>query len=129
MRAPAREHGSAGRLPLPSPGASRPDATEPRRRGTATAMSCTLPRWRTEMADDTRPVSDLLAYKAMLVATRRRLVALGVHGNKNAVRAPGAAYEAAIGPSTSRSAEVRALQDDIDAVNRAIRDEQHDAAG
>lgn len=61
----------------------------------------------------------------MLVAARRRLVSLGVHGNKNQVRAPGAAYEMSIGPNTSRSAEIRALQDDIDAVNRAIQDEDN----
>ena len=74
--------------------------------------------------DETRQaIADLQAYKTMLVAARRRLVSLGVHGNKNQVRAPGAAYEMAIGPNTSRSAEIRALQDDIDAVNRAIQDE------
>ena len=69
-------------------------------------------------------IEDLQAYKTMLVAARRRMISVGVHGNKNATRAPGAAYEAAVGPSTSRSAEIRALQDDIDAVNRAILDEQ-----
>ncbi len=52
---------------------------------------------------------------------------MGADHNKNAVRAPGAAYEAAVGPTTSRSGEVRAMQDDIDAVNRAIRDEQAEA--
>lgn len=76
------------------------------------------------MAEDPQPVADLKAYRAMLVSARRRLVALGVHGNKNAVRAPGAPYEPAVGPTISRSTEVRALQDDIDAINRAIRDEQ-----
>ena len=78
------------------------------------------------MDDRTQAIADLQAYKAMLVANRRRLIALGVHGNKNAVRVPGAPYEAAIGPSTSRSAEVRALQDDIDAINRAVLDEQRE---
>ena len=81
------------------------------------------------MDERSQAISDLQAYKAMLTATRRRLVALGVHGNKNAVRAPGAPYEAAIGPNTSRSAEVRAIQDDIDAINRAILDEQHEPVG
>ena len=79
------------------------------------------------MDERTRAIADLQAYKGLLVATRRKLVALGVHGNKNAVRAPGAPYEAAVGPSTSRSAEIRALQDDIEAINRAIRDEQHES--
>ena len=69
-------------------------------------------------------IADLHAYKAMLVTTRRRLVALGVHGNKNQVRTPGAAYEMSVGPNTTRSAEIRALQDDIDATDRAIRDER-----
>ncbi len=76
------------------------------------------------MDEREQAIADLLAYKTMLVTARRRLVALGVHGNKNQVRMPGAPYEAAIGPSTSKSAEVRALQDDIDAVNRAIADER-----
>lgn len=77
------------------------------------------------MDEAEQAVADLQAYRAMLVAARRRMVALGVHGNKNAVRAPGAPYEAAVGPSIAKSAEVRALQDDIDALDRAIRDEQH----
>ena len=64
----------------------------------------------------------------MLVAARRRLVALGVHGNKNAVRAPGAPYEPAVGPTTARSGDVRALQDDIDAISRAIHDEHGELA-
>ena len=80
------------------------------------------------MDERAQAIADLQAYRAMLVATRRKLVALGVHGNKNTVRAAGAPYEAAVGPTTSRSAEVRALQDDIDAVNRAIRDEQAEMA-
>ena len=79
---------------------------------------------RDQMDERAQAIADLQAYRSMLVTTRRKLIALGVHGNKNAIRAPGAAYEAAIGPSTSRSAEFRALQDDIDAVNRAILDEQ-----
>ena len=77
------------------------------------------------MDETQNPIADLLAYKAMLVTARRRLVSLGVHGNKNQVRAPGAAYEMSVGPNTSRSAEIRALQDDIDAVDRALRDEGH----
>ena len=80
------------------------------------------------MNERAEAIADLQAYRTMLVTTRRKLIALGVHGNKSTARAPGAAYEVAIGPSTSRSAEVRALQDDIDAVNRAIRDEQHEPA-
>ena len=76
------------------------------------------------MNEAEQAIADLRTYRDMLVTARRRLVALGVHGNKNAVRAPGAPYEAALGPSTSRSAEVRAIQDDIDAINRAILDEQ-----
>ena len=78
------------------------------------------------MDDRAQAVADLQAYKAMLTAARRRLVALGVYGNKNAVRAPAAPYEVAMGPSTSRSADVRALQDDIDATDRAILDERHE---
>ena len=77
------------------------------------------------MDETEKAVEDLRTYKTMLVAARRRLVAFGVHGNRNAVREPGAPYQAAIGPSISRSAEVRALQDDIDAVNRAMMDEQN----
>lgn len=80
------------------------------------------------MDNRAQAIADLQAYKAMLVTTRRKLVALGVHGNKDAVRAPGAPYEAAIGPSTSRSAEVKALQDEIDAINRAVRDERQEAS-
>ncbi len=70
-------------------------------------------------------IEDLQAYKTMLVAARRRMISVGVHGNKNATRAPGAAYAAAVGPNITRSEEVKALQDDIDAVNRAILDEQN----
>jgi hypothetical protein len=81
------------------------------------------------MDETQNPIADLLAYKAMLVTARRRLVSLGVHGNKNQVRAPGAAYEMSVGPNTSRSAEIRTLQDDIDAVNRALQDEGHAPAG
>ncbi len=69
-------------------------------------------------------IEDLQAYKTMLVAARRRMISVGVHGNKNATRAPGTAYEAAVGPNITRSEEVKALQDDIDAINRAILDEQ-----
>ncbi|RYB05733.1 hypothetical protein [Lichenibacterium ramalinae] len=76
------------------------------------------------MDDAEQAIADLQAYKSMLVATRRRLVALGVHGNKNQVRAPGAAYEMSVGPNTSKSGDIRALQDEIDAVNRAIVDER-----
>ncbi len=76
------------------------------------------------MDEAEQAVADLQAYRAMLVATRRRLVALGVHGNKNAPKVPGAAYEMSVGPHTSRSTEIRAIQDDIDAMSRAIRDEQ-----
>lgn len=79
------------------------------------------------MGEAEQAIADLRAYKAMLVTARRRLVALGVHGNKNAVRTPGAPYEPAVGPSTAKSTEVRALQDDIDAINRAILDEQDGA--
>ena len=79
------------------------------------------------MNERAQAIADLETYRAMLVTARRKLVSVGVHGNKNAVRAPGAAYEAAVGPTTSRSGEVRAMQDDIDAVNRAIRDEQAEA--
>ena len=76
------------------------------------------------MDETEQAIADLRAYKDMLVSARRRLVALGVHGNKNLVRAPGAAYEVAVGPSTARSAEMRAIQDDIDAIDRAVRDER-----
>ncbi len=69
-------------------------------------------------------IEDLQAYKTMLVGARRRMISVGVHGNKNATRAPGAAYAAAVGPNITRSEEVKALQGDIDAVNRAILDEQ-----
>ena len=78
------------------------------------------------MDERTRAIADLQAYRLILVSARRKLVALGVHGNKNAARAPGMPYEAAIGPSASRSADIRALQDDIEAIDRAIRDEQHE---
>ncbi len=80
------------------------------------------------MSETEQAIADLEAYKAMLVTARRRLVALGVHGNRNAPKVPGAAYEMSVGPSTSKSAEVRALQDDTDAVNRAIADERQAAS-
>ena len=80
------------------------------------------------MDEAEQAIADLKAYRALLVAARRRLVALGVHGNKNAIRAPGAPYEPAIGPSIGKSAELRALQDDVDAVSRAIRDEHGELA-
>lgn len=76
------------------------------------------------MDEAEQAIADLQTYRSMLVAARRRLVALGVHGNKNVVRVPGAPYEPAVGPSIAKSAEVRALQDDIDALDRAIRDER-----
>jgi len=69
-------------------------------------------------------LKDWLTGKTMLVAARRRMISVGVHGNKNATRAPGAAYAAAVGPNITRSEEVKALQGDIDAVNRAILDER-----
>jgi hypothetical protein len=76
------------------------------------------------MDETEQAIVDLQAYRAMLVAARRKLVSLGVTGNKNQVRAPGAAYEMSVGPNIARSAEIRTLQDDIDAVNRAIQDER-----
>ena len=79
------------------------------------------------MDETEQAIADLQAYKLMLVAARRRLVALGVHGNRNAPRVAGAAYEMSVGAHTSKSPEIRALQDDIDAVNRAILDERGSA--
>ncbi len=79
---------------------------------------------KTVMDESEQAVADLQAYRTLLVTARRRLVALGVHGNKNAPKIPGAAYEMSVGPNTSRSPETRALQDDIDAISRAIRDER-----
>ncbi len=80
------------------------------------------------MSQSDQAIEDLQAYREMLVATRRRMVSVGVHGNKNTARVAGAPYEVAVGPTTARSAEVRALQDDIEAVNRAILDEQNHKA-